>query len=83
MYTKQFDATIQKESHFKGERYGSFPTAVHGWFVFLKPLQPGDHILYYQNSVEATTLSGAGNMNSAQFTYHLSVKIGDSHASGD
>lgn len=74
VYTKQFDATIPKESHLLSERYGTFPAAAHGWFVFLKPLQPGDHILYYQNSVEATTLSGAGNMNSAQFTYHLSVK---------
>ena len=74
VYTKQFDATIPKESHLLSERYGTFPAAAHGWFVFLKPLQPGDHIVYYQNSVEATTLSGAGNMNSAQFTYHLSVK---------
>jgi len=74
VYTKQFNATIPKESHLLSERYGTFPAAAHGWFVFLKPLQPGDHILYYQNSVEATTLSGAGNMNSAQFTYHLSVK---------
>jgi hypothetical protein len=74
VYTKQFDATIPKESHLLSERYGTFPAAAHGWFVFLKPLQPGDHIMYYQNSVEATTLSGAGNMNSAQFTYHLSVK---------
>jgi len=74
VYTKQFNATIPRESHLLSERYGTFPAAAHGWFVFLKPLQPGDHILYYQNSVEATTLSGAGNMNSAQFTYHLSVK---------
>ena len=74
VYTKQFDATVPKDSHLLSERYGTFPAAAHGWFVFLKPLQPGDHIVYYQNSVEATTLSGAGNMNSAQFTYHLSVK---------
>ena len=74
VYTKQFDAIVPKDSHLLSERYGTFPAAAHGWFVFLKPLQPGDHIVYYQNSVEATTLSGAGNMNSAQFTYHLSVK---------
>jgi hypothetical protein len=74
VYTKQFDAIIPKESHLLSERYGTFPAAAHGWFVFLKPLQIGDHTVYYQNSVEATTLSGAGNMNSAQFTYQLSVK---------
>jgi hypothetical protein len=74
IYTKQFNAIVPKESHLISERYGTFPAAAHGWFVFLKPLQPGNHVVYYQNSVEATTLSGAGNMNSGQFTYYLNVK---------
>lgn len=74
VYTKQFNATVPEESHLVSERYGTFPAAAHGWFVFLKPLQPGDHVVYYQNSVAATTLSGAGNINSAQFTYHLNVE---------
>lgn len=74
VYTKQFNAIVPKESHLVSERYGTFPAAAHGWFVFLKPLQPGNHVVYYQNSVEATTLSGAGNMNSGQFTYYLNVK---------
>jgi len=74
VYTKQFNAIVPKESHLISERYGTFPAAAHGWFVFLKPLQPGNHVVYYQNSVEATTLSGAGNMNSGQFTYYLNVK---------
>jgi hypothetical protein len=74
VYTKQFNATVPKESHLISERYGTFPAAAHGWFVFLKPLPPGDHVVYYQNSVAATTLSGAGNINSAQFTYHLNVE---------
>jgi hypothetical protein len=74
VYTKQFNAIVPKESHLISERYGTFPAAAHGWFVFLKPLQPGNHVVYYQNSVEATTLSGAGNVNSGQFTYYLNVK---------
>ena len=74
VYTKQFNAIVPEESHLISERYGTFPAAAHGWFVFLKPLQPGNHVVYYQNSVEATTLSGAGNMNSGQFTYYLNVK---------
>jgi hypothetical protein len=74
VHTKQFNAIVPKESHLVSERYGTFPAAAHGWFVFLKPLQPGNHVIYYQNSVEATTLSGAGNMNSGQFTYYLNVK---------
>ncbi len=74
VYTKQFTAVVPKESHLISERYGTFPAAAHGWFVFLKPLQPGNYTVYYQNSVEATTLSGAGNINSGQFTYYLNVK---------
>jgi hypothetical protein len=56
------------------EKYGTFPSAAHGWFAFLKPLQPGNHTVYYQNSVEPTTLSGAGNSNTTQFTYHFKVE---------
>jgi len=74
VYTKQFNATTPINSHFIVERYGTFPGVAHGWFVFLKPLQPGNHTVYYQNSVEPTTLSGAGNVNSAQFTYHFKVE---------
>ena len=74
VYTKQFNATNPINTHFIVERYGTFPGAAHGWFVFLKPLQPGNHTVYYQNSVEPTTLSGAGNVNSAQFTYRFKVE---------
>jgi hypothetical protein len=74
VYSNQFNATIPINSHVIVERYGTFPAAAHGWFVFLKPLQPGTHTVYYQNSVEPTTLSGAGNVNSAQFTYHFKVE---------
>lgn len=74
VYTKEFNVTVPINSHYIVERYGTFPGAAHGWFVFLKPLQPGNHTVYYQNSVEPTTLSGAGNVNSAQFTYHFKVE---------
>jgi hypothetical protein len=74
VYSNQFNATIPINSHVIVERYGTFPAAAHGWFVFLKPLQPGTHTVYYQNSVEPTTLSGAGNVNSAQFTYVFDVE---------
>jgi hypothetical protein len=74
VYTKLFNATIPLNSHFISERYGTFAAAAHGWFVFLRPLQPGIHTVYYQNSVEPTTLSGAGNSNTAQFTYVFDVR---------
>jgi hypothetical protein len=72
--TKEFNATVPNNSHIQNEKYGTFPAAAHGWFVFLKPLQPGNHTVYYQNSVDPTTLSGAGNSNTAQFTYHFKVE---------
>ncbi len=72
--TKQFNVSIPDETHMSTERFGTFPAAAHGWFVFLKPLEPGDHTVYYENSVLPTTLSGAGNVNTAQITYHLKVQ---------
>jgi hypothetical protein len=72
--TRQYNVTIPTNSHLTTENYGTFPGAAHGWFAFLKPLQPGNHTVYYQNSVEPTTRSGAGNSNTAQFTYHFKVE---------
>ena len=49
---------IPNDSRMKTEEesYGkTFPGAAHGWFVFLKPLQPGNHTVYYQNSVKHPT----------------------------
>ena len=74
VYTKEFNATVPNDSHVQNEKYGTFPAAAHGWFVFLKPLQPGNHTVYYLNSVEPTSLSGAGNSNTAQFTYHFKIE---------
>lgn len=74
VYTKQYNATVPTGSHAVSDRFGTFPAAAHGWLVFLKPLSPGNHTVYYQNSVQPTTLSGAGNVNSAQITYHFKVE---------
>lgn len=74
VYTQQFNATATVDSHLPYERTGTFPAAAHGWFVFLKPFQPGNHVVYYQNTVEPTSLSGAGNVNTAQFTYSFNIK---------
>jgi len=74
VYTKQYNATVLPGSHTINDQFGTFPAAAHGWLVFLKPLSPGNHTVYYQNSVGPTTLSGAGNVNSAQITYDFNVK---------
>lgn len=72
--TKQFNMTFPTDSHLITTKYGTFPTAAHGWFVFLKPLPLGQHTIYYKNSVEPTTLSGAENVNTAEFTYQIKVE---------
>ncbi|MGE0243523.1 MAG: hypothetical protein AB7P56_06310 [Nitrososphaeraceae archaeon] len=33
---------------------GPFHAYVHGWFVFLKPLSPGDHTAFYNARVTPT-----------------------------
>jgi len=74
VYTRQFNAILPEGGHIPTEKFGTYPAAAHGWFVFLKPLHPGNHTVYYQNTVEPTTLSGAGNINTAQFTYTFKVE---------
>lgn len=49
---------------------GTFRSGAHGWFVFLKPLPPGDHTLYYNVGVTGT----GPNDHSAEITYDLKVK---------
>ena len=66
--------TMPSNTHMSTEKFGTFPAAAHEWFVFLKPLAPGNHTVYYQNSVEPTSLSGAENSNTAQFTCHFNVQ---------
>jgi hypothetical protein len=74
LYTKEFNITIPSNTHLLADKYGTFGAAVHGWFVFLKPLPPGEHELYLKNNVIPTTLSGASNSNKADIKYTLIVK---------
>ena len=74
VYSKGFNITIPENTHMADQNTGTWRSGAHGWFVFLKPLPTGDHTIYYQNNVGPTTLSGAGNVNTAQITYSMSVK---------
>lgn len=68
--TGPFNATIVNKGHITNiEKPGTFPAAAHGWFVFLKPLQVGEHKVSYTNSVSQT-----GYQNSAQITYYFTVE---------
>jgi hypothetical protein len=58
---------------FYGMASGFTKTVLHS-NINSKNAGAGNHTVYYQNSVEPTTLSGAGNSNTAQFTYHFKVE---------
>ena len=74
LFTKAFNITTPANSFLTVDYPGTYPGAVHGWFIFLKPLPPGDHTVRYVNDVRPTTLSGAANTNHADITYSLKVK---------
>jgi hypothetical protein len=70
IFSKGFNITIPEDTHFPDQTPGTFRSGAHGWFVFLKPLPPGDHTLYYNVGV-----TGLGpNDHSAEITYDLKVK---------
>jgi hypothetical protein len=73
LYTKPFNITTPENSQLQVDYPGTYPGAVHGWFIFLKPLPVGEHTVRYVNDVRETTL-GAGNTNNADITYSLKVK---------
>ena len=65
-----FNITIPEDTHFPDQVAGTHRAGAHGWFVFLKPLPPGDHKLYYNVGVTGT----GPNDHSAEITYDLKVK---------
>jgi len=73
LYTKPFNITTPANSNLQVEYPGTYPGAVHGWFIILKPLPVGEHTVRYVNDVRPTTL-GAGNSNNADITYSFKVK---------
>jgi hypothetical protein len=74
LFTKAFNITTPANSQLQVDYPGTYPGAVHGWYIFLKPLPPGEHTVRYVNDVRPTTLSGAANTNNADITYSLNVK---------
>src|SRR5438093_8299375 len=41
--TKAFNITSPENSHLQVDYPGTYPGAVHGWYIFLKPLPVGEH----------------------------------------
>ncbi len=70
VFSKGFNITIPEDVNVPNQVSGTWHAGAHGWFVFLKPLPPGDHTLYYNIGV-----TGQGeNNHAAEITYTLHVK---------
>jgi len=71
--TPMFSFTYPPGTHLFTSKSGTFFAAVHGWFVFLKPLPAGDHTVNYSISVITAGTTVGGSLTTAQFTYHMKV----------
>jgi hypothetical protein len=71
--TKGFNITTPQDSNLEVDYPGTHLGAVHGWFIFIKPLPVGEHTVRYVNDVRSTTL-GPENTNNADITYSFKVK---------
>ena len=76
LYVKEFNLTAPADTHKAFTIPGSFHAGAHGWFVFLKPLPPGVHTVFYNIRVTPTgVLTSPGTTaNFADITYRLHVK---------
>jgi hypothetical protein len=75
LYSKGFNLTIPPNTHEAGNKPGTWRAGSQGWWVFLKPLPPGQHTIFYNIRVTPTgTLTSPGtNPHFADITYNLQV----------
>ena len=76
IYTKGFNLTDAPNNHEAGYKAGTWRAGSQGWWVFLKPLSPGDHTIFYNVRVTPTGLltSPGTNPQFADVTYTLHVR---------
>ena len=76
IYVKAFNLTAPEDTHKAFTLPGTYHAGAHGWFVFLKPLPPGDHTIFYNVRVTPTgALTSPGTTaNFADITYLFHVK---------
>ena len=74
-YSKGFNLTIPSDSNLPINP-GTWRSGSQGWWVFLKPLPPGEHTIYYNVRVTPTgALTSPGtNPHFADITYKLQVE---------
>jgi hypothetical protein len=53
-YSKGFNITLPPDTHQASTNPGTWRAGSHGWWVFLKPLPPGDHTISYNVRVTPT-----------------------------
>ena len=70
IYSKGFNITIPENTHFPDQKPGTFRAGAQGWYIFLKPLPPGDHTILYTVNVDPNSV----NNISAEITYLMHVK---------
>jgi hypothetical protein len=70
-----FNLTTPPDTHSAGAKPGTWRTGSQGWWVFLKPLPPGEHTISYNVRVTPTgALTSPGtNPHFADITYKLQV----------
>jgi hypothetical protein len=77
LYQKNgFELTVPSDTHKPNVPSGTFRAGAHGWWLFLKPLPPGEHTIYYNIRVTPTgPLTSPGtNPHFADITYKLQVE---------
>jgi hypothetical protein len=76
LFTKGFNLTIPPNTNKAGKPPGTWRAGSQGWWVFLKPLSPGDHTIFYNVRVTPTGLltSPGTNPHFADITYTLHVR---------
>jgi hypothetical protein len=77
LYQKNgFTLTIPPDTHKADIKPGTFRSGAHGWWVYLKPLPPGEHTIFYNVRVTPTgALTSPGtNPHFADITYKVQVE---------
>lgn len=75
-YSKGFNLTIPPDTQSAGSKPGTWRAGTHGWWVFLKPLPPGEHTLFYNIRITPTgPLTSPGTSpHFADITYKIQVE---------
>jgi hypothetical protein len=74
-YSKGFNVTYPPDTHQAGVKPGTWRAGSQGWWVFLKPLPPGEHTIFYNIRITPTgALTSPGtNPHFADITYKLQM----------